>query len=64
MAIEARGSAGLQAAARKAERFERLGERAGRRLIRAPSRARFWTDVHKAVQERARGDHERVAAVP
>src|SRR5207244_10200553 len=53
----------FQPAPRKAERLERLGEIARRRLAGAPGGALLAPDVNESVEERPRRDDERVAAI-
>ena len=63
VAIEPRRRAGLQPAPLEAERLQRLGELARRRLAGAAGRMLLGADVDQAVQKRAGRDDERRARV-
>src|SRR5207247_1510039 len=63
VAIEPRRRPRLQPAPLEAERLQRLGELARRRLARAAGGMLLRSDVHEAVEKRAGGDDQRCARV-
>ena len=63
LAIEPRRRPGLQPAPLEAERLQRFGEVARRRLAGASRRVLLGADVNQPVQERAGRDDERAARV-
>ncbi len=62
-AVEARGCAGFQAAHGQAEGVKPVRQPDGRRLAHAAGRNARLADVDEALEERARGDDHRAAAV-
>src|SRR5207253_6281542 len=56
--IEARRSAGLEAAATQAEQLERFAQQLRRRLAGAPGGIRLLAAVNEAVEKSSRGDDD------